>query len=294
MGVLVPLSTFNSKTYIGKVILSFAVFIGGYGIFLSATSISITTGQNQYQENRLKAEKYIFKQPSCVGLILGSSLSDGLKEEYFDGSVCNLAFGGGSSLWGGALAMALPQRPQVVLIEANVLVDVNQEFLNALLGDPDYSLKKMSPIFLQASQPVTQLLNWLRQKNPPKAKTLDPEQVETWVKYYTEAYNQFGEGEQKMFQKSFKALEKLINEMKTAGIKIIFFQMPTDLRLKESKKMRWEQEQWSRFAQQNQISFLQLPFAPEMKTKDGLHLEDSSLKSLAPMLLMALRAQIRH
>ena len=294
MGVRVPLSIFNSKAFVGKVLFSCVLITGLYLILIQRLSVPITTGQNQYQENRMKAENYIFNDHWCQAVILGSSLSDGLKEEYFDGSVCNLAFGGGSGLWGGPIVMASAQRPQWVLIETNVLVATNQDFMQSLFGPPDYTLKKVSPLLRQASQPVTQILNWLRTKFPPKPKSLTSEQVESWVKYYVETYQHLSEADKKTFQNNFENLKVLFNQMQTAGLKIILYQMPIDPRLAETEKMRWEQAFWQKYAEDNQLPLIKFSLTPEMKTKDGLHLEDPALQSVASALRAALEIKIKQ
>ena len=275
-------------------IFSFSLIAGLYLFLIQQLSLPITTGQNQYQENRMKAENYIFKQPSCKAVILGSSLSDGLKEEYFEGSVCNLAFGGGSVLWGGPIIMASAFRPQVVLIETNVLVPMNQDFMASLFGQPDHSLKKISLFFHQASQPVTQILNWLRIKFPPKPKGLNSEQVESWIKYYSETYKQVTISEKKIFQDNFEHLKILLDQMKDSGLEIILYEMPIDPKLKTTEKILWERQFWLKYAQENKLKFISLVLTSDMKTKDGLHLEEPALKSIAPILRSSIELKLKN
>jgi hypothetical protein len=290
----VPSSTFSSKIFILKILLTFAVLAVGYSWLIKQMAVPITTGQNQYQENRLKAENYVFNRPPCSAVILGSSLSDGLKEEYFEVPVCNLAFGGGSALWGGPIVLSSLERPQVVLIETNVLVPVNQEFMASLKAEPSRSLKNASPLLRQASQPVTQLLNWLRKKIPPPVKTVDPAQAETWIQYYVQSYNQFHEKDKESFQKNLKDMEEMIRELTASGIQVIFYRMPVDPRLLQTEKLQWENEQWSVFVSRSGTTFIDLPVSAETITKDGLHLADPSLKALVPILQAAIQAKIKQ
>lgn len=232
-------STSSFKFILGVVMLTTS-FLAIYSLLLTPFKRFPTAAQNQYQENLVKAESFLFKEPACKNLFLGSSLSFLLEESYFSESICNLSLGGESAITGlNIFLLKQPKQRFHLIVELNVLRPLSSSFIENLTGGPWNYLKKYFPILHQDSQPVTILLSALRNRFPPAAKIASPEQYEIWLNVHKKDSSDVEPGYALEYERHLRGLKIHFDQLRSEGHKITLLWMPMDPQILASPKYAW-------------------------------------------------------
>ncbi|MEP0265533.1 hypothetical protein [Dokdonia sp.] len=138
---------------IKKTILTSIVLFSIWSIILYAYP-NLSVSQHQWQDNYIRAEKYLYASDEIENVIIGSSLStriimDSLPTFY------NLSFGGQSTFDGLKVITTKANSPNNVFIEINVLYkEENKTFTRSLTSQVPYMTKKKFLAFRSDKQPL--------------------------------------------------------------------------------------------------------------------------------------------
>jgi len=265
------LSTSSFKHFIGK-----SLFVGlglsiVYALLVQRVQPTITFSQNQYQANAIFAQNFIYRDEKPSKIIVGSSMATRMKFKKED-AVYNLAFGGGGPLTGLEIIKRSGYVPDVIFIESNVFaMEADNEFLDVLFRPVLFQLRGKVIAF----QEKYQVLNFVgealyrvagRSKAEKLAQKVDKSLLDKLVNTTLANEKPFTVNDAVL-----KDWHKNISYFHKKGTKLIFFEMPNDSRLVQTK---------SREALRAMIrdEFPKLTYLEEnnaedrYKTGDGIHL----------------------
>jgi hypothetical protein len=239
------------------------------------------------------------KEPIPEIVIVGSSLSFRLKEEYFARArLRNLALSGGSPVTGLLVVANQPSLPKVVLVEANVLsrpIDtiVVEKYSRSGNAEPlffrpirtavaAYESWVHAPLsHAQVSLALSQLL-----KQPPN-------DFDNHI-YVDRALRQSNaEDTAVAAQVNVARIEQLIAEMERRGARVLLYELPYSEQLEGSRSARTAREiVHSKFPDPDR--WLHIDFTrSELRWADGIHLDERSALIVAQSIDMALSSLLR-
>lgn len=131
-----------------------------YTLILYVVRPQVYRSQHHWQDNVITAQRYIYSSAPHPVVVVGSSISTRLLKlppDYY-----NLAFGSESALTGLTIVIRKASRPQLVLIETNVLMDVDRAFVAKLYNPVLYPLKRYVISLQEEYNPLNVLMTlWL-------------------------------------------------------------------------------------------------------------------------------------
>lgn len=114
--------------------------------------------QHVWQNNRIKAQEYIYDSPDKEVVIVGSSLSGRLIGDLLPDNVFNLSFSGSSVYDGIQIIKKSNSKPKIILLEGNFIDrGPRQSFINEIFTPVLFSLRYYFPGLRQKFQPVNLL-----------------------------------------------------------------------------------------------------------------------------------------
>lgn len=276
------LSIFNSN--ITRICIIFLAIFVIYNAFLLIFTPQNTTSQNQWQNNMIFAEDFIYeakidkvaKESVYNAIIVGSSMSARLWGELLrKAHIYNLAFGGGSALSGLHIIKNANKLPKTIFVESNIafLRGSDRKMLDSLFG-VDFTLKKYIPALLVKYQPINVFLSLLKRKagrsvEEKLAKTRNEKLYKDSLQRALQGYNQSISG----YEADLAELKALLGYFESKGVEIVFFEMPIDESLAHTRQM---QESRAILRKNFAYPFLPLPDYAKYQTTDGIHLLERS------------------
>ncbi len=262
--------------------LAIAVFIFIVGsTLIQCFHLAPGQGLNQWQENRIRIEHYLFSstqnEPRCV--ITGSSLSTRIKMDVFDSNDYNLALAGGSAFTGLSTVAQSEKKPLCVLIESNLTLKrapdttLIQRYFHPIF----HTFYSWFPLFREGYQPAVMLASHLKRKQP--SPVLD--QV---ASNFDEHLNAQLEAESKALTTEElslieERLTSLIKKIQSRGIKAMSFDVPRHPKLLNSSQHLQLKRALTKIyldlnVEELKIKVRELPD----QTEDGQHLTHSSAR----------------
>jgi len=184
---------------------------------------------NQWQNNIVATQTYLYQKDIPDTVIIGSSLSQRLITDSLPGYY-NLALAGLGPLDGLKVITRLNKYPRVVLIEINLILRIESvDYNKQCLTPSSYYLNKYVPSFKEGMQPFnlaySSLRSFLKQNESgdqqPKldsatfAKTLKMVQGEMMIDQDTALVNN-----------QLSSMENYIRTLEQSNVKVIFYEMP--------------------------------------------------------------------
>ncbi|MVM38559.1 hypothetical protein GO730_15010 [Spirosoma sp. HMF3257] len=193
-------------------------------------------GQTTSQENMVKVEDYLYQAGMHRDTILvGSSMSERLVTDSLPGRCYNLAMSGMSSLDGLQIIKQGGHWPRLVYIELNTLARGYTSGILNKFDEPGWQfLLTYFPFLRQKYQPVAifKSLLYNRHRTPSPVGLGQP--VDTLF-YEKVVHEKLVVMQQMPSDSALKANVQLayqyIEQLQQHGVKVIFFEIPTDLRL---------------------------------------------------------------
>ena len=267
----VRLSIFNSKSFLFKTALFVLVLAVVYILLIAVTKPSITFAQNQYQANFIFAQNFVYDKKKPPVVIVGSSMATRMKFGKEDG-VYNLAFGGGGPLTGLEIIRRNGYVPKEIFIESNVFaMPADREMLKNLFIPLLFQLRGEVIAF----QEKYQLLNLAGEMLFRLAGRSQRERMAQKVdKHLLDKLVGNALAHQKKFEVDADVLrqwKKDIDYFQSRGTKLLFFEMPNDSRLVQTKGRKALRKLINR-------EFPTIPYVEQnnvdntYKTGDGVHL----------------------
>ena len=181
------------------------------------------------------------KEPIPDVVLVGSSLTFRLKEEYFaTTNLRNLALAGGSPVTGLEIVANQPRLPRIVLVETNVLSRATDE----VLVDKYSKKRNAEPLFFRPMRAVVASYeNWLHapatqaQASSAHARLLKqpPSNFDNHV-YVDRAVQQSNtEDPTVATQINVQKIERLIFALEQRGARVLLFQLPLSKELEDAR-----------------------------------------------------------
>lgn len=287
-------STSNSeKTFLKFLTLGFlglcALYAGSIYLFFPHGG----TGQNQYQTNRIKSERYLFLSKAPEVVIVGSSLAARLKE--LPSNWYNLAMPGETSALGLKVIRLRDDLPKSILVEVNPSTrEISKKLLDALSSPTQMRLKKQIPLLRDEYQPSLILLSVLRKalgagQSDPK---LSKEFRDALAQKHLAANSEI---ETKDFQNIFlNDLQHAVEELAKRHVKIIFFEVPTERVLMELERMKDLRALEHEALSSPSYAWVETPSNHGYETSDGLHLVPIAAREFTNYLVEKTKALSSH
>lgn len=265
------LSIFSFKHFVFKsvaVALLLSVF---YILIIQVRQPKVSFSQNQHQANMIFAQNFIYLENKPSKVIVGSSMATRMKFKPSE-NVYNLAFGGGGPLSGLEIIRKSGFVPEAIYIESNVFaMPVENEMMDTLFV-PFLSYARGKVVALQEKYQVLNLVGEGiyriagRSEQEKLAQKVDKTLLDKLVK------TALGSGKPWRVQEDvLKKWHQNIAYFKEKGTKILFFEMPNDTRLIQTKSRE-------KLRKTIKDEFPQLKYREEnnqndfYKTADGIHL----------------------
>jgi hypothetical protein len=229
-------------------------------------------------------------------VLVGSSLSFRLKEEYFPTpSVRNLALAGGSPLTGLAIVANRSKIPRIVLVETNVL----SRSVDAGLVEKYSTADGAAPWFTRPIRTAIALYeNWMHapptreQAASTRARLLDqrPEQFDNRI-YVDRAFQQLDVDEEtSAVRENAESIRQLIGLLEQRGARVLLLDVPYMDRIEEARSVKAtsaiihaafpERARWVSIVVDRH----------ELRWADGVHLDERSALIVSQAIDDALRA----
>lgn len=277
----------NFNFMIKKTILVFVILFATYNCIVIFNP-GISAPQQQWQDNVVKAEKYIYDKSDTVSnVILGSSLArlmvmDSLPHYY------NLAFAGQGILDGLEILNQTEKLPKNIFIETNtVFTEANKSFTDGLFDPLTFSIKKYCISLRSDKQPLAFIYpslqaamhkgkNTEESKAPATDQTDDNDLFNKMIKMQIEYYTWTPDSN--IVNKQFLALTNYIRILKNRGANIVFFELPFNSKLVELPLARLIRNKFYEHFPAAQNNYITMPDCSNYVTSDGFHLKDDEAK----------------
>jgi hypothetical protein len=234
------------------------------------------------------------KEPIPEIVIVGSSLSFRLKEEYFARArLRNLALSGGSPVTGLLVVANQPSLPKVVLVEANVLFRP----IDTILVERYSRSGNVEPLFFRPIRTaVAAYEGWLHAPLSHAQVSLalsqllkqPPSDFDNHV-YVDRALRQFNAEDTAIgVRVNVARIEQLVAEMERRGARVLLYELPYSEQLEGSRSARTTREiVHSEFPDPDR--WLHIDFTrSELRWADGVHLDERSALIVAQSIDRAL------
>jgi len=256
------------------VILVFVMMFVVYNIYLILVKPEITILQNQQQGNISKAQDYIYgKDYSTV--IVGSSMSNTMKNSFFKGHIFNLSFSGGSSLTGLEIIKQSGKVPKIILIESNIIFEreLDHKFVSQVYIPFLWKIREFVPALQEKYQPLNIVASMIKGSvgksheellSSKRNEEVFKNNMRNRLKSIKEPLNNY-ETKEKMLREYILYFELL-------GVELYFFELPVAKEIQNSLKYNT-----TRNILGNKYEFISVVNDNyEYKTSDGIHLVYSS------------------
>lgn len=251
--------------------LATAWFGNGMELPATTTSESTLTTLNRY-----------VREPTPDVVLVGSSLTFRLKEEYFSTPrVRNLALAGGSPVTGFEVVANQAHLPKVILVEMNILSRATDKALVEKFSNGG----KADPLFVRPVRTaVAAYENW-NHKPPGHAQValaLDrllkqpPSDFDNHI-YADRAFQEMNaEDPTVAVGINVGRIQQLLSAVERRGTRVQFFELPYSDRLEETRSVRITHEiVHNAFPDPDRWLKIDYP-RPELRWSDGVHLDERS------------------
>ena len=288
------LSIFNfsfnfSKSFILNIIVVFVVLFVTYTGYIIIFKPEITKVQNQWQNNFVVSQRFIYRYSNIPKIIIGSSLSARIDKDVLPADVYNLAFSGGSVLTGLELLVKSRATPKIILIETNVILnDKDEEMINRLFAPIIWKIKKIIPSLQVEYQPLNIILSFLYKtgkstKSEQLKRKIDQKTYTRMLALYKKKYSKIPEAG--MIKKNISDVKRLVSIMIQRGTRVIFFEMPIASQLSDSKLSRFVRKTLKSNFNGQKYTFIKSQDLAKYRTTDGIHLTYKSMLLYANELI---------
>jgi hypothetical protein len=231
-----------------------------------------------------------FRLPAQGVVLVGSSLSYRLKEQYFEhGDVRNAAINGGSPLTGMAIIAAAPSaRPRAIAVETNVLDrsidnDLFERFKNA--KRPEDTLRPLRSVAAYYQGAEDDAITYSKARI--KAIVARPPALDDARQRVADALGEWNEpARREAMTQGAAALKSLVEKLEAEGVAIFFYEVPYPSQLDQSVYATMAREVLAGVINPDDKRRLVLEYpAEELRSNaDGIHLDDRSALIFAAAL----------
>lgn len=271
------------KTFICFIIVAFC-----YSILIAFVP-NKGIGTHQWQENQIRAQRFLYEKSSDT-VIVGTSLSarillDSLK------NVSSCAFSACVVEDGLRLILSKDKLPHCVLIETNyILRSSNEELVKVNTQGPLPFLRNYIPILREQNAPICFVGSIFMQGALAPADTIDMKRLENSIdRRISEDYIRLQTRKEVLDR--IATIVSLIRKIESRGSRIILFEMPLNARLKHVKSN--DQTRFAVIKAFPPDKYIYLPTdTSNYITTDGEHLDADGQRRYSHFLKVALSSTI--
>lgn len=233
----------------------------------------------------LLAFNRFMSEPTSEVVLLGSSLSARIREDYFVSlNIRNLAIGGGSPLTGLRILLLNQQKfPQIILIESNLLSkEADEEFIER------YSKPGSDRFFRPVRMAIAAYENWLH--SPPRRidavaaadrqLTEPPREYNNQI-YLDRVFEGFGQNLTAALETNVRELTQLVSAARNQGALVLLFELPYADQLEPGRLVRDTRRfALGRFSSSEDWLHLTIN-KKDLRWPDGMHMDERSATLVA-------------
>jgi hypothetical protein len=241
--------------------------------YLKSTLKNHKAVQSQWQENKIRAQEYVYNLKPADKILVGSSLS----ERIADSSWYNLSFLGGSPLTGLELIKLKNQFPNVVLIETNLIArKLDAEIISIVEPSIFNKLTSCFSALLEKNQPFKFIGAFFCSDRDQKETSNPPDSALFNKLIQIQINSNLTVDCTKTLDNNIAKLQELVAFLEKQNVRIYFIQMPIYktiyLTLNESNK----RSKLFKAFPQNKYNWI-IPDSTQIyNTTDGVHLTEKS------------------
>ncbi|MFD1466648.1 hypothetical protein ACFQ48_00315 [Hymenobacter caeli] len=265
-----------------KSLLAAAVLFGLYAFFIGHFRPQLSVSRQQWQDNQIRAEKYLYDNPGARRVLVGSSLSARL--DPLPG-VYNLALSGQSVLDGLAIVSAAGRPLETVYVEMNVLDRGEDHNFIQGLRNPILDRGRRMFLALRADkQPLSILAEKTQTALTPLVERLTPAAPAGAANPGgTALFAKMLDNQQRLYAAvppelpaNFAALRGYVQALRARGTRVVFYEMPVQAPLCRTAKADAIRAQFARQFPPAAYRYVALPACGDYQTMDGVHLNSES------------------
>jgi hypothetical protein len=254
------------------IFVSAGLIWAAYAAFVQFAPFSVSAGQNQNDTNLMRAQDYL-AAPVQDTLLVGSSLTFRLPAAELGPHVANLAIAGGAPATGLALVEKAGTRPQLVLVEINLLArGPDLPMVGSLLRFPERGLRKYLRVFRTGYDPVN--LAWRGAAVLMHKADVEPVPPPAVTRQLTDFQRQekARAPDPAALARTLSQTASLVAALQARGIQIGFFEMPVDASLVHSPADTAVRRAAQLTFPPDRFCWLTLKLPQGAHTGDGIHL----------------------
>ncbi|WP_254563562.1 hypothetical protein [Oscillatoria sp. HE19RPO] len=274
------------------------LFLMAYQLLIWVNLIPPSSGISQRQENIIKGQRYLYQKnrPNSI-VIIGSSITGGIKAQNIGYQVTNIAMAGSNSKTGLELIKLNSTLPSLLLIEINETIskEIDRQLIESVHHPILDSIRFYLPMFREEYKPISVLVDSLKQTaqsqgpiaevSEPVTPIANPEFRERFIATMAETQQEkLSEQAIQDLQKESKLVQQQIATLQKNGVRVILFNLPTESRLENTPRRQQIQGLMRTFFPPEQFEWLPEPPSREWRTSDGIHLVPSDAQAYAEFL----------
>lgn len=244
--------------------------------------------QDQWQDNQIRAERYVHQAREYAVVIAGSSMAACIPNDALPEGFYNLAMAGGGALTGLEIVARTSPTPQLVLVEANdtLFREADQTMLRGLFQPISFRLHALFPVLGNAYQPVSIANRVVRER---LGLSRDGAEPPLSPRVYEELFEMQRQSQQRLpepthLTRALDDLQRLLERLQALGVRIAFFDVPIAVGLDDSPlRTIMRRALAARFAPPRYAWLLRAD-ARDYETRDGVHLQRASARQFAMFL----------
>lgn len=261
---------------IKKTLISALIFLILHALFVNITQIS--NSQNQWQENIVKAQHFIYTDNDIKNIIVGSSLSNRLLMDSLKGFY-NLSLLG-QNIYDGLYILTKKNKiPNYIYLEMNIVLGKeNNSFKSSLYSPILYNVRRIIPSLRDEYQPVGQIssiMMSLLNKIQPNSKLLQTPTINSNIfnKLLDIKINEYSKiPDEKVLIDRFSVIKRYVTELEKKGAQVIFFEMPVNEKLCNLPMASIIREYFYKTFPIDKYKYIPSPDCKSYITRDGIHL----------------------
>lgn len=227
--------------------------------------------------NQERAEEFIYSREVYAKVFVGSGLIGDFKIKQVWKDSFNLFLPYSGSCAGVEIISLSKKVPRVLFVETNyIFKGFNQELTTQLFNPFLYHARFFLPSLLRKHWPksfmkeLMKVANQRRKSGMKRFDSLDQMTIDQFKILYDELPESIS------FEKDLEKFQKYIDIISSKGCRVVFFEMPVDKELVNSRLAIYQRSKLKSLFPEQQYSWVATDLFGKYHTSDGIHLNEAS------------------